>query len=84
MSDTLLIDQYSRHVIRLWLMGKERPKTITRHRWALLKNAETATITFAEMGAIVDCCGGPRIIDLLNLGKESDERVALELIIERR
>jgi hypothetical protein len=66
----LLLDDADRHLLRLWLMGKERPHQIDKHRWALLTTAATGHVTLREICEIVDVCGGTRILDIL-MGKDT-------------
>lgn len=64
--DFLILDEASRNILRLWLSGQERIKTISYVRWAALKSASTAKIFHYELAEIIDCLGD-KILDLLML-----------------
>ena len=74
--DFLILDEASRNILRLWLSGRERIKTISYVRWAALKSASTAKITHNELAEIVDCFGD-EILDLLVLPLDK-KRIYLE------
>ena len=70
MPDFLVLDEHSRHILALWLIGRERLHNILRVRWAELKSASTPHITHNELAEIIDCYG-PKILDLLMLPLET-------------
>jgi len=75
--DSLLLDEHSRNIIRLWLSGRERPGNISYVHWAKLKSGSTAILAYNELAEIVDAFGY-RIIDLLRISLDT------EIELERR
>jgi len=72
--DFLVLDYHSRHILRLWLSGRERLHNIDPVRWAELKSASTAKISHNELAEIIDCTG-PKILDLLMMPLETKKEI---------
>ena len=68
--DFLVLDEHSRHILALWLIGRERLHNILRVRWAELKSASTPHITHNELTEIIDCYG-PGVLNLLMMPLET-------------
>jgi len=53
-----------KRILRQWLMGRERVKTIDRARWNYMLHERTSYLTSQELGDIVDLYGHG-LIDVL-------------------
>lgn len=68
MTDELLLDPRSREILKVWLQGRERIKTLPRFRWNELICAASGAISYRELSQIVDCTSS-EILDLLLVTK---------------
>jgi len=68
MTAAILLDHKSREILKVWLQGRERIKTLPKFRWNEFITAASGKISYRELSQIVDCTGS-KILDLLLVTK---------------
>lgn len=66
MSNELLLDRQSRYILATFLLNSERPLLIDPDDFRAYQKGDLVTITFNDLGEIVDVVG-PSILDALDV-----------------